>query len=37
MDLKRIVDEAKNGVVETRYDNGELKSRANYKEGTLIG
>lgn len=36
MDLKRIADEAKNGVVETFYDNGQLKSRANYKNGKRI-
>ena len=29
--------DSKNGIVESYYDNGELKSRANYKEGTLIG
>ena len=37
MDLKRIADEAKNGVVETYYDNGQLQSRANYKDGKLDG
>ena len=31
MDLKRIADEAKNGVVETHYGNGQLKSRETYK------
>ena len=25
--------EKKNGVVETHYGNGQLKSRANYKDG----
>ena len=37
MDLKRIADEARNGVVETHYDNGKLESRANYKNGKLDG
>ena len=37
MDLKRIADEAKNGVVETHYDNGQLKSRKNYKNDKLEG
>ena len=37
MNLKRIVDEAKNGVVETYYDNGQQLSRANYKDGNLDG
>ena len=27
----------KNGVVETHYDNGQLKSRTNYKNGKLEG
>ena len=31
MDLKRIADEVKNDVVETYYDNGQLESRATYK------
>ena len=29
--------EKKNGVVETYYDNGQLKSRANYKGGKRDG
>ena len=29
--------DSKNGVVETRYDNGELKSRLNYKNDKLDG
>ena len=29
--------EKKNGVVETHYSNGQLKSRANYKDGKLDG
>ena len=29
--------EKKNGVVETYYDNGQLKSRATYKDGKLDG
>ena len=29
--------ETKNGVVETRYDNGQLKTRATYKDGELNG
>ena len=37
MDLKRIVDESRNGVVETYYDNGQLKTRANYKNDELNG
>ena len=37
MDLKRIVDEAKNGVVETYYDNGQLLTRANYKDDKYEG
>ena len=37
MDLKRVADEAKNGVVETYYDNGQQLSRANYKNGKLDG
>ena len=37
MDLKRIADEAKNDVVETYYGNGQLWSRANYKDGNLDG
>ena len=37
MDLKRIADEAKNGVVETYYDNGQLKTRTNYKNDILNG
>ena len=36
MDLKRIADEAKNGVVETYYDNGQQLSRATYKNGKLV-
>ena len=36
MDLKRIADEAKNGAVETHYDNGQLESRVNYKDGKVI-
>ena len=27
----------KNGVIETYYDNGQLKSRENYKDGKLDG
>ena len=30
MDLKRTADEAKNGVVDTYYDNGQLESRENF-------
>ena len=37
MDLKRIADEAKNGVVETYYDNGQLKSRVPSKDGKYNG
>lgn len=37
MDLKRIADEAKNGVVETYYDNGQLRLRETYKDGNLDG
>ena len=37
MEAKRIADEAKNGVVETYYENGKLKSRANYKDGERNG
>ena len=37
MDLKRITDEAKNGVVETYHDNGQLKTRTNYKNDILNG
>ena len=33
MEIKRIDDEAKHRGVETRYDNGQLESRANYKNG----
>ena len=33
MDLKRVADEAKNGVVETYYDNGQLYLRGFYKDG----
>ena len=29
--------EKKNGVVETHYGNGQLESRANYKNGNLDG
>ena len=29
--------EIKNGVIETHYDNGQLKSRATYKNGKLNG
>ena len=29
--------DSKNGVVETRYDNGQLKTRENYKNGKLNG
>lgn len=35
MDLKRIADEAKNGVVETHYGNGQLWSRAYFKDGVV--
>ena len=27
---------AKNGVVETYYDNGQLESRTNYKNGVVV-
>ena len=37
MEAKRIDDEVKNDVVKTYYDNGELKSRANYKNGERDG
>ena len=37
MDLKRIADEVKNDVVETYYDNGQLESRSNYKNGNRDG
>ena len=37
MEIKRIDNEVKNGVVETWYFNGQLKSRANYKNGKLDG
>ena len=37
MNLKRVADEAKNGVVEKYFDNGQLKLRANYKDGKLNG
>ena len=37
MGLKRVADEAKNGVVETYYDNGQLMSRANYEDDKLNG
>ena len=37
MDLKRIADEVKNGVVETHYGNGQLWTRANYKDDKLNG
>ena len=37
MDLKRITDEAKNGVVETYYENGKLASRLNFKGGKYNG
>ena len=37
MEAKRIADEAKNGVVETYYDNGQLEARANYKDGERNG
>ena len=37
MDLKRIADEAKNGVVEKYFDNGQLKTRATYKDDKLNG
>ena len=37
MEAKRIDDEVKNDVVETYYDNGQLKSRANYKDDKLDG
>ena len=37
MDLKRIADEAKNGVVETHYGNGQLIESATYKDGKLEG
>ena len=33
----READEAKNGVVETYYDNGQLMERANYKDDKLNG
>ena len=29
--------DTKNGVVETHYDNGQLQSRANYKDGKRDG
>ena len=29
--------ETKNGVIETHYGNGQLQSRANYKDGNLNG
>jgi len=37
MDLKRITEEVKNGVVETHYRNGQLESRANYENNKLDG
>ena len=37
MDLKRITEEVKNGVVETHYRNGQLESRTNYKNNELDG
>ena len=37
MDLKRIADESKNGIVETYYENGQLMSKANYEDGKLNG
>ena len=38
MDLKRIDDESKNGIVETYiYDNGQLESRKNFKNDKLNG
>jgi antitoxin component YwqK of YwqJK toxin-antitoxin module len=37
MGLKRVADEAKNGVVETYYDNGQQWSRTNYKNDKLNG
>ena len=29
--------DTKNGVIETYYDNGQLMSRSNYKDGNLDG
>ena len=37
MDLKRIDDEEKIGVVETHHDNGQLKTRTNFKNGKPDG
>ena len=37
MDLKRIVDETKNSVVETYYESGQVESRTNYKADKLDG
>ena len=37
MDLKRIAVEAKNGVVETYYDNGQIRTRVTYKDDKLDG
>ena len=37
MDLKRVADEAKNGVVETYHENGQIALRANYKNDKLDG
>jgi antitoxin component YwqK of YwqJK toxin-antitoxin module len=37
MDLKRIADDVKNGVIETYYDNGQLELRETYEDGKLNG
>ena len=37
MDLKRVADEAKNGVAETYYENGQIASRANCNDDKLDG
>ena len=37
MDSKRITDEAKNGVVETYYNNGKPEERLAYKDGKPEG
>ena len=37
MDIKRTADEARNGVVETHFGNGQLWSRANYKDDIASG
>ena len=37
LEKKETDSKAKNGAVETHYGNGQLESRANYKDGKLDG